>query len=129
MCNRRGLWRDEAGSSAVEFALLAATFFTFLFGVFQVGLALHYGASVRWALETSARTLMLDPTTTQSQLRTQVLSYLSDVPGSSGVTVTLVKDTANKTFTANSGYAYPMSIPFLPAYNMQFNARVVVPTP
>lgn len=130
MCARQGLLRDEGGASAVEFSLLGSTFFIMLFGVFQLGLALHYGASVRWALETSARTLLIAPTTTQADLRNQMLGYLSDVPDASSVTVTLATDTSNpnaKVYRATSSYAYPLSVPLLPTYNLHFNASVTVP--
>ncbi|MFC3070070.1 TadE/TadG family type IV pilus assembly protein [Phenylobacterium soli] len=122
--------RDRSGGSAVEFSLLAAIFFVMLFGVFQLGLALHYGASVRWALETSARSLLISPTTTQAQLRSQMLGYLSDVPGANSVKVTLASDISNpsaKVFKATSSYAYPLSVPLLPTYNLTFNASVTVP--
>jgi Flp pilus assembly protein TadG len=123
---------DESGATAIEFSLLASIFFIFVFGIFQLGYALHCGASVRWALETSARTLLLTPSTTQAELKTAMLTHLTDVPNSNSVTVTLVTDNSNpaaKVLTATSAYAYPLSIPLLPTYNLQFNARVAVPTP
>jgi Flp pilus assembly protein TadG len=129
--NRRKLLTCEDGGSAIEFSLLAAIFLSFFMGVFQLGLALHYGASVRWALETSARSLLIDPTTTQTQLHDKVVAYLADVPGGSGVTVTLAKDSTDpnaKVYNASSSYSYPLSILFLPTYNLTFNAHVVVPT-
>lgn len=132
MSNRRRGLADEGGATAIEFSLLASIFFIFVFGVFQLGYALHCGASVRWALETSARTLLLTPNTTQTDLRTTVLSHLTDVPNSNSVTVTLATDNSNpaaKVLKASSAYAYPLSIPLLPTYNLQFNATVAVPTP
>lgn len=131
MSNRPRLLRCEAGGTAIEFSLLASAFFMFFTGVFQLGLALHYGASVRWALETSARTLLIAPATTQTQLQSQVVSYLADVPGGNNVTVNLVKDSTNpnaKVYQVSSSYIYPLSVPMLPTYNLTFNAHVVVPT-
>lgn len=130
MSASRRLIRDESGASAVEFSLLGSVFFILLFGVFQLGLALHYGASVRWALETSARSLLITPTTSEADLRTQMLSLLSSVPGSNSVTVTLVTDTSNpnaKIYRASSRYAYPLAVPLLPTYSLTFNASVAVP--
>lgn len=121
---------DEGGGSAIEFSLLGSLFFALLFGVFQLGLALHYGASVRWALETSARSLVITPTTTQADLRAQMLSNLANVPGADSVAVTLATDTSNpnaKLYRASASYAYPLSVPFLPAYNLRFNSSVTVP--
>lgn len=122
---------DDRGASAVEFALLAPVLLMFLFGVFQLGWGLHCGSSVRWALENNARTLLLAPTTTQSDLQTAVRANLADVPNANSVTVTLVTDTsgAAKVLRASAAYAYPLSIPFLPTYNLTFNDSVAVPAP
>jgi len=130
--DRSHVLSDESGATAVEFSLLATVFFIFVFGVFQLGYALHCGASVRWALENNARTLLLTPTTTQTDLRTAMLANLTDVPNSNSVTVTLTEDTTDPTakmFTATSAYTYPLSIPILPTQNLQFNASVNVPAP
>lgn len=132
MSDRSHVLSDESGATAVEFSLLATVFFIFVFGVFQLGYALHCGASVRWALENNARTLLLTPTTTQTDLRTAMLANLTDVPNSNSVTVTLTEDTTDPTakmFTATSAYTYPLSIPILPTQNLQFNASVNVPAP
>lgn len=128
--SRRRMLRDDSGASAIEFSLIASTFFIFVFGVFQLGYALYCGASVRWALETGARTLLLTPATTQTDLQTAVRGYLTDIPNSSSVTVGLVTDTTNaKVLRASSAYTYPLSIPLLPTTNLQFNASVDVPAP
>ena len=126
------LLNDRRGGSAVEFSLLVTILLPLLLGGFQLGLALHYGASVRWALETSARTLLLSPGTTASQLKSQMLTLLSDVPDASAVQVGLTLDSSNpqaKVSKATSTYTYPLSIPLLPTYNLTFNAAVSVPSP
>ncbi|MGE5149429.1 MAG: TadE/TadG family type IV pilus assembly protein [Rhodospirillaceae bacterium] len=132
MSAKRRLLANDSGASAIEFSLIASAFFILLFGVFELGYALYCGASVRWALETSARTLLLSPTTTQAQLKTAVISYLGDIPNSSSVAVTLATDTSdptNKVMKATTAYSYPFSVPMLPSYTLQFNASVTVPAP
>jgi len=123
---------DDRGASAVEFALLAPMLLIFLFGIFQLGLALHYGANVRWALENNARTLLLTPDTTQTQLKTAMLANLSDVPNTGSLAVTLTTDNTDpsaKMLKATSAYTYPLSIPMLPSVDLTFNANVTVPAP
>jgi Flp pilus assembly protein TadG len=130
--SKRSFLRDVAGGSAVEFSLLVTCLLPLLLGGFQLGMALHYGESVRWALETSARSLVLTPDLTSDELRTQMLTYLGGVPGANAITVNLATDTTNpqaKVETATSRYSYPLSIPLLPAYNLTFNASVSVPAP
>ena len=124
--------RDRQGGSAIEFSLLVTLLLPLLLGGFQLGLALHYGESVRWALETSARTLVLSPNTSASDLKTQMLTLLTEVPSASNVQVGLALDSTNpqaKVTHATSSYSYPLSIPLLPTYNLTFNAAVAVPTP
>jgi Flp pilus assembly protein TadG len=123
--------RSEAGTSAVEFALVASLLFILVLGTFELGLGLYYGLSLRWALETGARNLLITPTTTQAQLESAVRSRLSDIPNGNSVAVSLTLDSSNpaaKVYVATASYTYPMAVPMLPAYNLQFNSRVAVPT-
>lgn len=123
---------DQSGATALEFAILAPMLLTFILGLVQLGWALHCGSSVRWALETSSRTILTNPNATQSALRDAMLARLGDVTAANTVAVSLVTDTSDpnaKVKRATATYSYPLSIPFVPSANLNFSATTTVPIP
>ncbi|HLZ05400.1 MAG TPA: TadE/TadG family type IV pilus assembly protein [Bradyrhizobium sp.] len=52
---RPGLWRDEQGASALEFALTAPVFFLFLFGIIELGLMFWTQIGLQHGAEMAAR--------------------------------------------------------------------------
>ena len=128
----RSLAADEAGATAVEMAILAPVFFVLTLGIVQLGWALHCGSAVRWALERSARTLVLNPDATEAQVRADVVSRLSNITGGDTVAVTLVREgvaPAQPQARVRAVYGYGLNIPFVPAQTLQFRSEVVVPLP
>jgi Flp pilus assembly protein TadG len=131
----RGLRRlpgDRSGAAAIEFALVFPVLVTLLIGLLQLGWALHCASSVRWALETSARTLLLNPGATAGDLKTAMVAKLSNVADSSNLSVTLTTQTAAggaKVLHAASTYAYVLQVPLLPGWTLTFNAATDVPSP
>ncbi|RUT98074.1 TadE/TadG family type IV pilus assembly protein, partial [Mesorhizobium sp. M7A.T.Ca.TU.009.02.1.1] len=51
--------RDRSGGAGLEFALIAPFLVMLLFGIFAFGWSMHSVSSVRYTLETSARSLQL----------------------------------------------------------------------
>jgi len=122
----------ESGATALEFALVAPVLIVFLFGTFQLAWALHCAASVRWSLETNARTLLLNPSTTAAQLKSAMLTQLSGVADASNITVALANDNSTPNapmVRASSTYQANLAIPFLSAKALTFNAQTEVPLP
>lgn len=125
-------WRDDRGATAVEMALVLPVFVTLLLGGFQVAWVMHSAATVRWSLESSSRMLLLDPTTTQDQLRTAVAAKLAGLVNPADVTVTLVPDTSTAgapVLRASSDYRPTLVIPLVSSWNLDLKASTVVPTP
>ncbi len=130
MCARgRSLVRrwssHSGGATVIEMAILAPVFLTALVGVLQLGWAFHCAATMRWALETSARALLISPTTTESQLRSAVADRVEAASGVRTVTVALVRD--NGVARATAVYRHPLDLPLVPRVNLRFRAETVVP--
>jgi Flp pilus assembly protein TadG len=126
----RGLVSDRSGAAAVEFALVFPVFLALMIGLLQLGWALHCAASVRWALETSARTLLINPSATASDLQTAMTSKLASVADSSNLSVALSTQTAAggaRVLHAASTYSYRLQIPLLPSWTLTFHAATDVP--
>lgn len=131
MSSKPSFLRDDRGASAVELALVLPVFATMFFGAVQLGFGLHCASSVRWALESSARGLVLNRDLTRDQLRAGMLEKLS-IPGQDSVVVELTKDEPGAAGTtqfahASSTYKYPLAIPFVPTQELTFKADVNVP--
>ncbi|MFL5297469.1 MAG: TadE/TadG family type IV pilus assembly protein [Phenylobacterium sp.] len=122
--------RDSSGALAVEFALIAPVFILALIGGFQLAWSLHCAATVRWALETSARNLMLDPTESATTLKANMVSLLNGRATASNLAVTITTDTsspAGKLLVASSTYSTTLVVPFLSDTPLVFNASTSVP--
>lgn len=118
---------DESGGAALEFAVLGPVFLLFLIGVFQVAWAMYCANSVRYALQNSARALVLTPTMSQSAFQTLVQSAVSPL-AAQNVTVSLTKTYPNaglQLATATATYSYQIVTPFMPTYNGQFSTTFV----
>ncbi len=122
---RRG-WRrfadDRSGGPALEFALLGPVVLMFIIGFFQVAWAMYCASSVRYALHTSARALVLNPSMSQSAFQSMVMSSVTPLAGEN-VTVTLTKTAAGtgvQLSQATATYNYQIVIPFIPTYHGVF---------
>jgi Flp pilus assembly protein TadG len=125
-----GAWlREDGGAAAVEFALVLPAMLVCLVGLVQVGWALHCGSSVRWALESSARQLLLNPGTTADQLKTAMTDKLQTIADPNNLTVTVTSGSSNgaPVLQASSRYVYDLQILFLPSQQLTFTAATTVP--
>ena len=122
--------KDDGGATAVEMALVLPVFLTLLLGGFQVAWVMHSAATVRWSLESSSRMLMLNPATTEDQLRTAVATKLAGLVNPNDVTVTLVADNSTAgapVLRASSDYRPTLVIPLVSSWNLDLKASTVVP--
>src|SRR6266536_1450434 len=85
---QRALWRDEVGTSAVEFAIVGPVFIALLMGIIGIGWEVYNVMTVRWAVEQASRTLEVNPTMTESALTALVRTKA----GYSDIDVTLTID-------------------------------------
>lgn len=76
------LGRDRRGTSALEFAIVAPVFIGLLYFILAVGHTIFQLAAVQWALERSARDLMLDADMSATQIEknfSDALGELTDI--------------------------------------------------
>ncbi len=107
--------------------MLGPVFLIFIIGFFQVAWAMYCATSVRYALHNSARALVLNPTMSQSDFQTLVMSAVTPL-AAQNVSVSLTKTTPSSGLqlsTAVATYNYQIVIPFVPTYNGQFATSFV----
>ena len=107
--------------------MLGPVFLIFIIGFFQVAWAMYCAASVRYALHNSARALVLNPSMSQSDFQTLVVSAVTPL-AAQNVSVSLTKTspgTGLQLSTAVATYNYQIVIPFVPTYNGQFTTSFV----
>lgn len=127
MARQRRGW--DAGTAAVETALVLPVFLAFVFGILNLGWALYCGAEVRHAVERSTRLLIKDPTTSASTIQTAVRAQLAAADPNA---VTLTKSTTavgtgGGVATLSWTYAYSVSAPFLNTATFNFDSNMAVP--
>jgi Flp pilus assembly protein TadG len=131
VCSRlaRRLWAERAGTTAIEFAIIAPALLATLFAAFAAGWALHCNESVDFATQTSSRGLIANPAMTQSQLQTQIQSQLASIADSSNLVVTLAEDptTASPRLAhVNVAYTHTLGAPLLSAIKYTYNVKSTV---
>jgi Flp pilus assembly protein TadG len=122
--------RDRSGGAALEFAILGPVFLLLLIGFFQLAWAMFCASSVRYALHNSARSLVLNPTMSQSQLQTLVQAAVSPL-ARPNVSVSLTRAYPNSGLqlaTATATYSFQIVVPFMPTYNGAFSTTFVQPS-
>ncbi len=119
---------DTRGASAVEFALVAPVFLAFLFGTIQTGMAFYKANTVQFALEQTARRVMVNQDMTQSQVQSWFNGELDDII-SENVTVSYSVSNSGDVSIARfaAAYTYEFVIPFVPAFEVTFDAVAEVP--
>ena len=120
------MWRCNAGTAAVEFALIFPGLMVLLVGIYSVGSVMHCISSVRYALEETARTLQMNPTLTQDDLQEEIDSKLHQY-GDQAVTVTMaVEKDADGSDIARltASYPYLIAVPFIPKYEGAYQLSV-----
>lgn len=122
--------RDEGGASAVEFAIVSPVFLALLYGLFQVGWALHCASSVRYALEESARSVMLDENFSSGAVEAMMRARLTDIANPEiQVDLSTEEQTGVELVHLHATYVHEMVIPFLPSYEVTFNQQASVARP
>ncbi len=120
----RGLAHD-GGATAAEFAMALPLLVIMLMGAFEFGWTQHCLTATRYALETAARDLMLNPALTEAQLETRVRNQLTG-EADPNVEVTLViNDTpAGDVATLTGTYVRNIEVPMLPPYPVNYTVTV-----
>lgn len=127
----RTLAGDTSGASAVEFGMIAPLLIILLFGIFQVGWALHCASSVRYALDESARALSIDPDLTASEVEADMRARL-DRFADPEISVSISQDSATpglRITNLNATYVHSLEVPLLPAWELRFRSAAAVARP
>jgi len=99
-----------------------------LFGTYELGWAIHCGASVHFAIERASRALLANPNTTAQQIQSSAQAQLSGIPVSN-LQVTLSREAAStgEITRVSWSYSYAMALPYVPSAVFQFDSSTVVP--
>ena len=122
-------FRNDAGSSAVEFAIVAPAFLGLVFSIFYAGWTAFDMHTVHFAVVGAGRAVQLNPSLTQSDVQKLITDQVSTLSGGSNVTVTLTKGAiVNGTQLTTAAATYPLTftIPLIGTYTYNYATGVTV---
>lgn len=97
-------------------------------GIFQFGWTQHTQSSIRFALTRAARTLMINPSTTEAQLQAQVDAQLRNT---TNATVDIGLSTADtpqgRIATVSASYTSQFGVPSLATFSVPYQVSVKTP--
>ncbi len=115
---------DNSGATAVEFAMTAPIFLTFLYGLLEVGRALITQGMLTYAVQQGARFAAVNFDSTTEQIQTVVIDSFVGIdpsPTSLTVTPTLNPDGTN-TIQLTANYNFQSLVPILGVAPITLNA-------
>jgi Flp pilus assembly protein TadG len=122
--------RDAGGAAAVEFAIVVPVFLMIMLSIWEFGYAQHKLSSIRYAMESASRSLLVNNTLTEAQLTTLVKAQLSSV-ADNNVTITLASTTVSgatiKTLTGT--YHSSVGVPGMATIPVNWSTVVSTPMP
>ena len=127
---RRRFAKDASGTTALEFALISPALILLVVGGIQLAWTLHCAATVRWALETNARNLMMQPGETADTLKTAMVNSLAGKATAQNLTVTITPDNSGPStmLVATSVFQTTLSVPFVNDQPLTFTSVTKVPS-
>ena len=128
---RAGAWLgDRSGATAAEFALVLPLFIIMVMGIFEFGWTQHCLSSMRYAMETAARDLMLDPKLTEAQLETRIRAQLETTADPQvEITLSVATGPAGNIATLTGVYVREIGIPMLPKFPLTHSVSVETALP
>jgi Flp pilus assembly protein TadG len=104
-------------------------FIVLLFGTFAVSQAIYAQAQMRFAVQDSSRTFMVNPNFTPSQMEAAISVHLSRLSQTKILWINAV-DTDNSDGTRTTelrvGYQYDLSIPMVAAWPLVFETKTEI---
>lgn len=119
---------DSGGASALEFAILLPVFLTMLFGTIQIGLLFFQAGTVQYALEETARDVMVRQDMTPAQIEGAIRNRLQNLT-LVDVQVTYAVETIGDASVArvNASFTQQVIIPLVPTFEVPLTAQASVP--
>lgn len=127
---RLGPWLvDRSGAAALELAFALPVLVLMLAGLAQFCWAQHCASSMRYAMTQASRTLMLNPTMTESTFAALVKSKLASADGNVSISLTISTSNGLKVATATGVYTPTFTLIFGSALPIRYSAKVVTSMP
>lgn len=117
------------GVAAIEFALTVPLLLLLIFGALQVSLGFFTGHKVQYAIEQTAREMLLGAGTTQEELQVAIDARLARMGAAPDLSVSLTTDNSRSIpiATVEAEYVHVVSIPLVPEFEMRFPVEVTIP--
>ena len=110
---RPGLFRDQRGAGAVEFAIIAPVLFAMLIGMAQLGILYFANAGLKNAVGEGARYATLFPRPTDAQIIARINAKKYGLTASRITGPTIVSGTSNGATYADITMSYSAPIDFI----------------
>ncbi|MCR9079940.1 MAG: pilus assembly protein [Hyphomonadaceae bacterium] len=124
----RVLRRDE-GATAIEFALIAPVLMSMVLMALQIGLALHKGNTVQWAINKAARAALLDTSLDEAAIQDYIDARIKTIDSNAAVEINYNVTTVGTAAlgTISGTYYHEVEVPFFPSFTARFDIDVSVP--
>lgn len=125
--------KDKRATAAVEMALVAPVFMLVVFGIIEIGRAWWAMHTLEYAMESTARHALVNPTISDGDLAAYAQTTWSGMhPNSASLNVTITRTTVSGVSMINVAGAYTFSsvVPLPGGWDsvpLQSDARLVVP--
>lgn len=124
--------RDECGAYAVEFAIVFPVLLLMVFGAIEIGRLFYDKDRLSRVTADGARILLVQPTLTDGQLKSQIQALANQTFPSGSVTVTVTSETrdgmAFKKLTADYTHTVGGTISGFHTMNLNSTMRMVAPS-
>jgi Flp pilus assembly protein TadG len=120
--------REDSGAYAVEFAMVSTAFFTLLFGIAYISIMEYNRSTLQWAVERAIRMAAIDRTTTQTQITTEINSYLTSMSlPSASVSFATAAVSGVQVSTVTASFSKSFTMPFVSTFNQTYSATAKIP--
>lgn len=125
----RAVRRREEGVTALEFGLLAPILMSITLFAIQLGLALHKGNTMQWAINKAARAALIDPTLDETGIQAFIDERVGRIDRHAEIDIAYSESVlGSATIAKISGtYYHKVEVPFFPAFTAAFDIEASVP--
>jgi len=130
MTARRFL-REDAGATAVEFAMVSSAFLSLVVGVCYLGLMLFNNMTLEWALTRASRLAEINKAVTQAQITQAVNGYLasSGLPNATVQYSSTLSSSGLRSATIAASFRQTFEVPMISTFDINFSSNITVPQP